>query len=153
MERANSNKGDLKNLGINDALRQNITNEMFLELQDTFRMVADNYNIMPYNKLTVALKALGMSTSETSDDYSSLQNDGIDFDKFVEITLECMKHPNWAANEMNEVFNLFDKNRNGYIIPSEFRQLLAKIGENVTETELADQLREFDIDRDEQVRL
>lgn len=151
MERAVSVKTEQKNLQLNDALKQNLTTEMFLELQDTFKMVADPFNIMPFSKLTLALKALGMSVNETSEDYSALQNDGIDFDKFVEITLECMKHPNWAANEMSEVFNLFDKNRNEHIIHSEFRQFLSKIGENVTETELGDQIREFDIDRDDAV--
>ncbi len=64
-----------------------------------------------------------------------------------------MKHPNWAANEMTESFGLFDKDGNGFVDPSELRRVFARLGENLLETELEDQLREFDIDGDLQVRV
>lgn len=63
-----------------------------------------------------------------------------------------MKQPNWAANEMNEVFAIFDKDNSGNIDPTELRRVFTRLGENLLETELEDQLREFDIDGDLEVK-
>jgi calmodulin len=143
----------MKNAQANESLRQNLTKEMFVELEETFKMVADSTGKMPLNKLGLALKAIGMSFNETPEDFSKYQSEGIDMDKFIQVTLDCMKHPNWAANEMSESFSLFDKDGNGFVDPSELRRVFARVGENLTEVELEDQLREFDIDGDLQVML
>jgi Ca2+-binding EF-hand superfamily protein len=63
-----------------------------------------------------------------------------------------MKQPNWASNEMNESFGLFDVDGNGYVDPKEIRRCFAKLGENIADSEAEDQLREYDIDGDCQVR-
>ncbi len=141
-----------KSLQTNDGLKQNLTKEMLCELEETFKMVADGNGKMPFNKLSLSLKALGMSVNEAADiDLGKYQSDGFDIDTFIQIVLECMKHPNWAANEMCESFALFDKDGNGFVDPSELRRVFARLGENLLETELEDQLREFDIDGDLQV--
>lgn len=149
------NKGDSSASGetkpVNKSLRQNLTKEMFAEVEAVFQAVADTHTkSMTYAKLPLALKALGMSLNEI-DDPGNLQYQVIDFDKFIELVLACMRHPNWAANEMNETFGLYDKDSNGFIDPAELRRVFVKIGENVLESELADQLREYDIDGDFQV--
>ncbi len=137
--------------GVNKSLRQNLTKEMFAEVEAVFQTVADAHTkSMTYAKLPLALKSLGMSLNEV-DDPGNLQYQVIDFDKFIELVVACMRHPNWAANEMNETFGLYDKDSNGFIDPAELRRVFVKIGENVLESELADQLREFDIDGDFQV--
>jgi Ca2+-binding EF-hand superfamily protein len=136
---------------INKSLRQNLTKEMLTEVEAVFLTVADPHTkSMTYAKLPLALKALGMSLNEV-DDPGNLQYQVIDFEKFIEQVVACMRHPNWAANEMNETFGLYDKDSNGLIDPAELRRVFVKIGENVLESELADQLREFDIDGDFQV--
>jgi calcium-binding protein CML len=78
----------------------------------------------------------------------SIPHDGIDLDKFVELVLMCMKGSNWAKNEMAEAFRIFDKDDSGFIDPNELRRVFTRIGENLMETELEDQLREVDIDGD-----
>ena len=133
-----------------EAIRQILTKEMTQVVEETFAMVADNTGKMPYSKLPLALKALGMNINE-SNEGGAFQQDDINIDKFMQIVTDCMKHPNWAANEMNEVFTLFDKDRNGFIDPPELKRVFLKLGEKLTETELEDQLREFDIDGDLQV--
>eukprot|EP01034_Spumella_vulgaris_P021339 gene21339-27369_t len=52
---------------------------------------------------------------------------------------------------MSESFSLFDKDGNGFVDPSELRRVFARVGENLSEVELEDQLREFDIDGDLQM--
>ena len=64
-----------------------------------------------------------------------------------------MQKPNWAAEEMNECFRLFDVDGNGYVEPKEIRKAFTKIGETLADSEAEDQLREFDIDGDCQVNI
>jgi Ca2+-binding EF-hand superfamily protein len=95
------------------------------------------------------LKGLGMSINEI--DTTHISASGITFEKFVELAQICLKHPNWAANEMNELFVLFDKDSSGNIDPIELRRVFTRYGESLTEVELEDQLREYDIDGDSEV--
>jgi Ca2+-binding EF-hand superfamily protein len=141
---------DKRKGNIGEIARQTLTKEMTVELEETFAMMADASGKMPYQKLPLALKALGMAMNE-SNEIANSQQDDITVDRFLQIVTDCMRHPNWAANEMNESFALFDKDNNGLIEPSELRRVFTKLGEKLTETELEDQLREFDIDGDLQV--
>ena len=96
---------------------------------------------------------------QTVDDLSeghaseSFQYAEIDEERFIELVVECMQKPNWAAEEMNESFCLFDVDGNGYVDPKEIRKTFTKLGENLADSEAEDQLREFDIDGDCQVFL
>mmetsp|Transcript_5847 Transcript_5847/g.6419 ORF Transcript_5847/g.6419 Transcript_5847/m.6419 type:complete len:183 (-) Transcript_5847:4017-4565(-) len=147
-----SNNITSKNKVVNEALRQNLTHEMLIEVTDTFNLVADpNTNTMPLSKLPLALKALGMSLQEADMNNNSSIPSELDLDKFIEVILLCMKHPNWAANEMIETYALFDKDGSGQIDPTELRRVFNRIGENLLDTELDDQLREVDIDGDLQM--
>eukprot|EP00981_Chlorochromonas_danica_P000305 scaffold77_cov243-Ochromonas_danica.AAC.7 len=130
---------------VNESLRQNLTKEMFAELEETFAQASEGTGILPVAKLAITLKALGMSVTESD---PKLHNGDIDFDRFLEIVLTCMKLPNWVANELNESYELFDREKSGNIGPTELRVVFARLGENLLEKELEDQLREFDIDGD-----
>lgn len=134
---------------VNEALRSNLTVDMLREVIETFNMACDPSGILSAAKLPLALKALGMSLHHV--DESKSYSDGVDMDKFIEIVLICMKQPNWAANEMNEVFSIIDKDKSGNIDPQELRRIFARLGENLMETEVADQIREFDLNGDYEV--
>lgn len=134
----------------NDSLRQNLTKEMMEEVAETFACACEpGCEMMPLSKIPIALKALGMSIIEVDDErLLRAEEKEIDLDRFVEIVLSCTKHANWAANEMGESYGLFDKDNTGNIGPKELRVVFARIGENLLEREVEDQLREFDIDGD-----
>jgi calmodulin len=136
-----------------DLVRQCLTKEMTIELMETFNSVADASGKFSWQKLPLVLKALGMNINESNEASGGFLQEDITLDKFLQIVTDCMKHPNWAANEMNESFHLFDKGSNGFIEPPELKRVFNKIGEKLSETELQDQLREFDIDGDLQVSL
>lgn len=135
----------------NEIVRQTLTKEMTVELEETFNTLADATGKVSYQKLPLALRALGMTLNE-SNEAAGFQQEDVTIDKFLQIVTDCMKHPNWAANEMNESFALFDKDNNGFIEPPELKRVFTKLGEKLTDAELEDQLREFDIDGDLQVR-
>ncbi len=144
-------KSDKKKGNNSEMVRQMLTKDMTIELEETFNMLADSAGKMAHQKLPLALKALGMTLNESNEAAGSFQQEDITIDKFLQIVTDCMRHPNWAANEMNESFALFDKDGNGFIEPPEFKRVFNKLDEKLSETELKDQLREFDIDGDLQV--
>ncbi len=124
---------------------------MFAEVEETFLMACEPSGILSAAKLPLALKALGMSLHHVEDNKN--YSNGVDLDGFIEIILACTKQPNWAVNEMNETFSIIDKDKSGNIDPQELRRIFARLGENLMETEVADQVREFDIDGDYEVSL
>lgn len=145
-------KSPKKGSNHSEMVRQTLTKEMTIELEETFNMLADSTGKVSHQKLPLALKALGMALNESNEAAGSFQQEDITIDKFLQIVTDCMRHPNWAANEMNESFALFDKDCNGFIEPPELKRVFNKLDEKLSETELKDQLREFDIDGDLQVR-
>ena len=151
MASKNDQKDKKKANNHSELVRQCLTKEMTIELEETFNSIADQSGKIPHQKLPLALKALGMNLNESNEAAANFQQDDINIDKFLQIVTDCMKQPNWAANEMNESFLLFVKDSNGSIEPPELKRVFNKLGEKLTETELRDQLREFDIDGDLQV--
>ena len=147
----NSNDSFVNNISkrnrvVNEALREHVTKEMLLEVQDTFDILADpQTGLMPITKLALALKAFDL----TPDLVDSVRIPAeFDVDKFLEIIIVGTKNPLWCANEMSEVFRIFDKNESGYLERDEIRTIFSRLNETYNETEIADQLREFDLDGD-----
>lgn len=136
-----------------EVVRQSLTKEMIIEVEETFHMAADSNGVLPLSKLPLALKALGMSVNDLGNS-SSIDEEGVvDLDRFIQIVADCILSPNWASSEMTESFALFDKDGNGYLDPKELRRVFTRLGETISETELEDQLREYDIDGDFEVSL
>ena len=51
-----------------------------------------------------------------------------------------------AINEFKEAFNIFDKDKDGYITIKELDQIMKKLGQAPTESELQNMINEVDID-------
>ena len=84
---------------------------------------------------------------------SSIENlPFIDEDNFIQLVVLCQDKPNWCAVEMNESFFLYDVDGNGYVDAKEIKRTFAKLGESLAESEAEDQLREYDIDGDNEVK-
>ena len=52
---------------------------------------------------------------------------------------------------LRRLCRVFDKNGDGYISASELRLVMANLGENMTDDELHEMLREADVDGDGQI--
>ncbi len=133
---------------INDVLKQILSIEMINEAEATFTTLADAQGIMQYHRIPLALKALGMSLEDFGGEMENYSEEEVDIDKFLSIVVECLKCPAWAANEMEEAFRLFDNDGNGYIDPTEFQRILGRLNENLLESEVKEQLKEYDLDGD-----
>ena len=98
-----------------EATRSSIlTKEMLTEVTETFNMLADDNNLVLYSKLPLALKALGMSMGDT-DLVTGAMMDTFTLEKFISIVIACTQKPNYAVNEMNESYRIFDRDNNGML--------------------------------------
>jgi len=53
--------------------------------------------------------------------------------------------------EMKMAFKMFDKDENGYIEKDELKQMMAKLGEKLTDGEIDEMMKEADTDNDGRV--
>jgi Ca2+-binding EF-hand superfamily protein len=108
---------------------------------------------MEVNKLTLCLQALGMEYTDTI----NVHVEGltrIDLEAFIQIVCLCIEQqPTWGVQEAGEVFNLFDRDGGGTLDRLELKRVLTKIGETINDTEIADQVAEFDVNGDKQMHL
>ncbi|KAJ2784375.1 hypothetical protein H4R18_001179 [Coemansia javaensis] len=73
------------------------------------------------------------------------------FDEFVALVRALPPLPEDPDAELREAFNVFDKDGNGSISRSELRQVMASLGENLTEDEINAMFNEADTNRDEAI--
>lgn len=56
-----------------------------------------------------------------------------------------------AHEEMLESFNVFDKDKNGYISAGELKLVMASLGEKLSDDEVNEMIKEADIDGDGEI--
>ncbi|QCD77645.1 calmodulin-like protein 11 [Vigna umbellata] len=81
---------------------------------------------------------------------SEVDTDGngtIEFGEFLNLMARKMKESE-AEEELKEAFRVFDKDQDGYISASELRSVMRTIGEKVTDEEVAQMVKEADLDGD-----
>lgn len=123
-----------------EIVKELLTKDMALEVEETFRLVCDADGILSFSKLPLALKALGMSIADIPEESRIDQGEVIDLTAFVKCVFNCMKSSRWAAEEMKETFHYFDRSRNGVINRVEVRRLFNDIGESLNDAESEDQV-------------
>ena len=126
--------------------RQKLTKAFLEEATDTFSMVARENSEFDFNKLPLALKSLGLmmevdATKENSDI-------GVDLELFLQVVCACMDDPNWSINEIQESFLVFDREDEGSAELNDFKRVLTKLGEPLTDQEIEDQIM---VPKDEQI--
>jgi len=103
------------------------------------------------------LKKLGQSPSneELKDMINEVDQDGngtIDFEEFCSMMTKTSKNSNTSnEDELKEAFKVFDKNGDGKISHDELKDVMESLGENLSETEVANMIREADLNGDGQI--
>ena len=77
-------------------------------------------------------------------------NGEIDFDEFLQMMSKKIKFID-EETEIKAAFTVFDKDGNGFISAQELRQVMASLGEKLSEDELDEMMREADVDGDGQI--
>lgn len=134
--------------------RKKLSSKQIKELKKTFQMFdRDSDGKISASELGHAFRVQGQnfSDAEVRQIITEIDEDGngqIDFDEFVGLMTSKMKEASRDETEMREAFKVFDRNGDGKISCKELKYVLTSIGENLTDAEFADLIREADIDGD-----
>ncbi|XP_062181829.1 calmodulin-2/4-like isoform X2 [Phragmites australis] len=106
-------------------------------------------------ELGTVMRSMGQSPTEAElqDMVDAVDADGsgaIDFHEFLTLLARKMRDAG-ADNELREAFHVFDQDQNGFISRNELRHVLENLGERLSDEELAEMLREADVDGDGQI--
>ena len=101
------------------------------------------------------MRSLGQNPteSELEDMIREVDADGdgtIDFTEFLTMMARKMKESN-SESDIKEAFKVFDKDGDGLISAAELRAVMKNLGEQLTDQEVDEMIREADIDGDGQV--
>ena len=127
---------------------------IFKEAFNNFDKDGDGF--IKTDKLAYVLRSLGQNHTEAElqDIISEIDIDGngsIDFSEFLTMMACKMKENNNHKDEIHEIFKVFDKEGNGFISVAELSHVMTSLGEELTEEEVKEMIKEADIDGDGQV--
>jgi len=112
----------------------------------------DNNGTVEPEEISEVLKALGLDLAkdELADIMSSLDENGdgvMDFQEFVAMMDRRMSINSQRA-EIEQTFKVFDKNGDGKITFDELKEVLTQLGEEVTDKDVMDMIKEADLNGD-----
>ncbi|RMZ88738.1 hypothetical protein DV736_g4030, partial [Chaetothyriales sp. CBS 134916] len=112
----------------------------------------DNSGTITASELGDVMRSLGQNPSETElrdmiNEVDVDQSGAIDFDEFLKMMSTTLK-PIDVDQETRAAFAVFDKDGSGTISADELRQVMKSLGEDLTDAEIDEMIREADKDRD-----
>jgi calmodulin len=135
---------------------EDLTEEQVAEFKEAFALYdKDKDGRINTKELGAFMRSIGQNPTEQElqDIINEVDADGdgdINFREFV--TVMATKMNDIAkAREVEEMFRIFDKDRNGFISAAELRHIMFNLGEELTDEEVDEMIREADIDGDGQI--
>ena len=133
-----------------------LTDEQKQEIREAFdQFDTDGSGAIDAKELKVAMRALGFEVprEEIREMIKKVANGNvpaIDFNQFLEMMGQKILERDPYA-EILKAFELFDKDRNGKISLKDLKSATIELGENLTDDELREMIREADRDFDGEV--
>ncbi|KAM0735533.1 Calmodulin [Formica fusca] len=154
---ASSKRSSASNVSSN---KTPITKSQMKEFREAFRLFdKDGDGTITKEELGRVMRSLGQfaRSEELSTMLQEIDIDGdgnVSFEEFVEIVSNI--GANTAApsdqdqeeQELRDAFRVFDKHNRGYITASDLRAVLQCLGEDLSEEEIEDMIKEVDVDGD-----
>ncbi|RMZ76938.1 hypothetical protein DV737_g4613, partial [Chaetothyriales sp. CBS 132003] len=112
----------------------------------------DSSGTITASELGDVMRSLGQNPSETElrdmiNEVDVDQSGAIDFDEFLKMMSTTLK-PIDVDQETKAAFAVFDKDGSGTISAEELRQVMKSLGEDLTDAEIDEMIREADKDQD-----
>jgi len=129
-----------------------LSDEEIKAFKDVFALFdKDSSGTITAQELGEIMKSLGQnpSDSELQDMINEVDVDhsgSIDFEEFLKMMSTTVKAQDFA-HETRAAFNVFDKDGSGTISADELRQVMKSLGENLTDEEIDEMIREADKDK------
>ena len=131
-----------------------LSDEKIAEFRCAFELFDKNHDeLISYEELATVMRNLGQNPSEEDlmgmiKEVDSNDNGSVDFNEFLSLMVNKMKD-NDSEEEMQEAFRIFDKEGCGYITKKNLKEVMAHLGENLTNEEIDDIIREYCSDHSE----
>eukprot|EP01083_Nonionella_stella_P067954 180073_1 len=130
-----------------------ISHDELQHLKAAFRFFdKDGNGMVEPEEISEVMKVLGvnLSVEELADIMSNLDENGdgvMDFDEFV-LMMDRRLSIHSQKPQIEQTFKVFDKNGDGKITPEELKEALTELGEEVTEKDVMDMIKEADLNGD-----
>ena len=130
-----------------------MTEEQIAEYKEAFSVFDKNGDgAITRDELGTVMRSLGQNPTETDlqdiiNEVDADRDGAINFQEFLTMMGLKMEEVNREA-ELREAFSLFDKDSNGLISAEELRLVMKNLGENLTDGEIGEMMREADTDGD-----
>ncbi|KAI0220156.1 Calmodulin [Lamellibrachia satsuma] len=131
----------------------NLTENQVQEMKETFAMFEVDGAITTH-QLGLALRAMGQNPSEgeiqTLASSAELSENGtINLEEYMRVLgSRGLKSESEMEEELEEALKVFDKEGDGYILASEFKEALQTLGEPVDKEDLAELLKTAEVDHE-----
>merc|ERR1712195_100656 len=128
------------------------------EMKEAFDLIDnDGSGAISVNELTSAMKSLGFDVKHAVvyNMVSDLDADGsgeIEFGEFLEVMCAKLSDKN-TKEEIDRVFKLFDKDRNGTLEADDLSRVCKELGEDMSEEDVREVITRMDVDGDGAVGL
>ncbi|KRZ11451.1 Calmodulin, partial [Trichinella zimbabwensis] len=133
--------------------RFGLADEQIAEFQEAFNLFdKDGDGKITSQELGIVMRSLGQrpTESELRDMVNEVDEDGngtIEFDEFLQMMSRKMKDSD-SEQELKEAFQVFDKDKDGFISAAELHYVMTNLGEKLTDEEVQEMIREADLDGD-----
>ncbi|XP_017078918.1 neo-calmodulin [Drosophila eugracilis] len=125
-------------------------------LMECFRMFdKENEGAITSKEMSAVIRALGRQPIDTEvqsliNEVDSDGNGSITAAEFCTVILRKM-HDTGQEEELRDTFRVFDKENNGYITIIELKNIFTALSVKVSDEELEDMIREYDLDQDNKI--
>jgi len=124
-----------------------ITDNSLNQIRETFALFDQNNDgYITKQEFTTLLRALGKNLTDLEItniiQQADIQNDTIDFDKFVILLNQIT--PKDTQQDLINAYELFDPENNGFIKVPEFKHIMTNLGEKLNELEINNIIQELD---------
>ncbi|KAL7719717.1 Calmodulin [Entamoeba marina] len=131
--------------------QKKLTADQEQEYKEAFQLFdKDNDEKITVEELGTVMRALGANPtqqkiSDIVKDFDKEQTGKFTVDTFLEIMLDFGQEVD-SSDEIKKAFEIFDKEKNGYISASELKHVLTTLGEKLSEQEVDDLLKEIGVE-------
>ncbi|XP_069699009.1 calmodulin-like isoform X2 [Periplaneta americana] len=148
---------DIKRNGVPEG-HKHVSKSQMKEFREAFRLFdKDGDGSITQEELGRVMRSLGQFAREEELQQMlhevDIDGDGnVSFEEFVEIVSNMGAATDRTADqeekELRDAFRVFDKHNRGYISASDLRAVLQCLGEDLSEEEIEDMIKEVDVDGD-----